>query len=60
MLKFTTQCSVYVCLLVSTPVDTATSCSSINVYIIHMLCMLEAALLRPQKVTLVVIECTLR
>jgi hypothetical protein len=43
MLKFTTQCSVYVCLLVSTRVETATSCSSINVCVIQMLCMLIAA-----------------
>jgi hypothetical protein len=43
VLNIGTQCSVYVYLLVSTAVETATRGSSINVCVIHLLCMLVAA-----------------
>jgi hypothetical protein len=43
LVKSDPQCSVYVCLLVSSAVGTGTSCSSINVCVIQMLCMLVAA-----------------
>jgi hypothetical protein len=45
LVKHATRCSVYVCGLVSAAVGTGTSCSSINVCVIHTLCMLIAALL---------------